>query len=184
MTRKADATLVPRNRMKRGADGIRRMVYDEHEAGDRGTLAAQQSARGPGRPRKAASQDMHVKLTLGQMRLLHDTLQAALDAPRAVETQRLAGDAASWIKGLLGPLADPDYVPPPTHVSVKYAVTGWNGVELTYDTLQAAAQAYGVKPQSLNVALSRGGGECRAMGRYEGNPAEKRCKKVLVYAKD
>lgn len=102
-----------------------------------------------------------VRLSYGTLRRWHADLEAALASPRAASTAKRLADMAADLSALLGPCADPDFVPERQLQAVGYEVTYPDGSERTFRTALEVARVLGVTPNSLKVMLSRNGGSYR-----------------------
>lgn len=162
--------------------GARKLIQPDGEANYAMPGEAPAPKRKPGRPASAPGGATTLAAPLAVWRVLITTLESARDKPRAAETTKLVEEAISYIAGRLGPARDPDYVPAQRPVAVRFRVQQPDGTEALYETLEQAAQAYGCGAASLNVMLSRGGGECSRKQPWQGNPTRITCKREYVYA--
>jgi hypothetical protein len=114
------------------------------------------SHRAPDRPLRSGARLSHATL-----RRWHAMLKAAAKQPRAASSLANVEDIAADIADLLGPCVDPDHVPDARVQARGFVVTMPDGSEKEFRLAAQAAEAYGVKRESLIVMLSRNGGMCQ-----------------------
>lgn len=124
--------------------------------------------RRPGRPPNPDGPALAVYIAVTKLRRWLAVLEKHNENPRSARSRQSMRDLALEIAERLGPAADPAWKPEQrrsivrtSRDSVQWEITGPDGSVTKYDTVKEAAVAWGSKPNSLTVTLSRGGGKAK-----------------------
>lgn len=176
-----DTRAVTGARTIRTASGAKRRVNADGSAWEGAPLPPLEKVDKRRKPAVAGEVQRTFTVSLTMMRAIHSAFESALEAPRSADTVRILKEGKQWTTERLGPMVDPDYVPPLGKRSFVYRIRGLDGSVTDYRSAAHAAADYGVSEAGLKSMLSRSGGKC---GRFctgpDGEPARVECERLEV----